>query len=239
MAVASLRSHLVVTAVPAASSPRAAIHRQSASIALAIAPFGVAFGIAVQHAGLSTLNAVGFSTLVFSGSAQFAAVTTLGAGGGVVAAVTAGVLLNLRSLAFGMAMAPDLRGAWWRRALYSQLMIDESTAIGTAQSDTRWRRYGYLCAGCSVFVVWNLTTLLGAVLLSDAGTLVHDWGIDATIPAAFLALLWPRLRDRESRIVAAAGAAITFGLVPMAPAGVPIIAAALAVLLVVRTEPAP
>ena len=77
------------------------------------------------------------------------------------------------------------------------------------------------------------------MLLSDAGTLVHDWGIDATIPAAFLALLWPRLRDRASRIVAAAGAAITFGLVPMAPAGVPIIAAALAVLLVVRTEPAP
>ena len=218
------------TVVPA-PSPRAAIHRQALSIAIAIGPFGVAFGIAAQRAGLRAIDAVGFSALVFTGSAQFAAVSTLGAGGGAIAAITAGVLLNLRSLAFGISMAPDLAGPSWQRALMCQLMIDESTAVGTAQHETRWRRYGYLCAGIAVFVVWNITTFVGTVLSSDADSLTHDLGIDATIPAAFLALLWPRLTDRTSRAIAVVGAAVAFGLVPIAPAGIPIIAAALAVML--------
>jgi 4-azaleucine resistance transporter AzlC len=212
-------------------SPRAAIHRQSLSIALALAPFGVAFGIAATHAGMSAWLAVGYSTLVFSGSAQFAAVSTLGAGGGVAAAVTAGVLLNLRSLAFGLSLANDLDRPLWRRALLSQLMIDESTAVATAQHDPRWRRYGYLCAGCSVFVVWNVTTLVGAVLLSDADSIVHDFGIDATIPAAFLALIWPRLAGRNECLIAMAGATIAFALIPLMPAGIPIIAAVVAIAL--------
>jgi predicted branched-subunit amino acid permease len=216
---------------PLDPSPRRAIHRQAASIALALAPFGVAFGIACRRAGLSTAQAMGFSSLVFTGGTQFAAVSTLATGGGVAAAVTAGVLLALRSLAFGIAMAPDLAGPWWRRALEAHLMIDESTAVGSAQHERRWRRYGYLCAGGGVFVVWNATTFLGSVAFSDTGSLVRDLGIDATIPAAFLALVWPRLVDTNARIVALVGAAIAFGLVPVAPAGVPIIAAAVAVLL--------
>jgi predicted branched-subunit amino acid permease len=215
----------------ASGSPRGAIHRQALSIALALAPFGMAFGIAATRAGMSALMAVGYSTLVFSGSAQFAAVTTLGTGGGVLAAVTAGVLLNLRSLAFGLSLANDLDRRWWLRALAAQLMIDESTAVATAQHDPRWRRYGYLCTGLSVFVVWNATTLLGAALLADADSMVHDLGIDATIPAAFLALMWPRLSGWAERVIAALGAMIAFALVPLTPAGIPIIAAVVAVAL--------
>lgn len=212
-------------------SPRPAIHRQALSISFALAPFGVAFGIAAQRAGVSTWGAMGYSSLVFTGGTQFAAISTLATGGGVLAAVTAGVLLALRSLAFGIAMAPDLAGPWWRRALEAHLMIDESTAVGSAQHERHWRRYGYLCAGIGVFVVWNLTTFLGCVAFSDADSLVHDLGIDATIPAAFLALVWPRLGTANARVIALAGACIAFGLVPIAPAGVPIIAAAVAVLL--------
>ena len=130
-----------------------------------------------------------------------------------------------------MQTTTNLAGPWWQRGLMCQLMIDESTAVGTAQRETRWRRYGYLCAGIAVFVVWNITTFVGTVLSSDADSLTHDLGIDATIPAAFLALLWPRLTDRTSRAIAIVGAAVAFGLVPIAPAGIPIIAAALAVVL--------
>ena len=82
-----------------------AIRAQALSIALAVSPFSVAFGVACSEAGLSVWEALGFSTLVFSGSAQFAAVSVLSDGGTAVAAVTSGLLLNLRSLAFGVAMA--------------------------------------------------------------------------------------------------------------------------------------
>ncbi len=211
-------------------NPHPAIVRQAVSISLAVIPFGIAFGVAANEAGLRLGEAIGFSALVFSGSAQFAAVTVLADGGTVVAAVIAGVLLNLRSIAFGITMAPALRGPRWWRALTSQLMIDESTAVGSAQATLQLQRFGYLAAGVGVFVTWNTSTIIGASVLTEAGDLVHTAGIDATIPAAFLALLWPRLLDPDQRIIAVLGATIAFGTAPFLPAGVPIITAALAVL---------
>jgi branched chain amino acid efflux pump len=192
-------------------------------------PFGVAFGVAASEAGLAVWQASGFSVFVFAGSAQFAAVEVIGDGGSVAAAIGAALLLNVRSLAFGVVMASSLPGSRWERALWSQLMIDESTAIGSAQDEVRWRRYGFLWSGISLFVSWNLSTLVGAAGLSSAGDVVTDWGLDATIPAAFLALLWPRLSDPAQRRSAATGALVALALVPIAPPGVPIVVAALGV----------
>ena len=214
-----------------AADQKRAIRAQALSIALAVSPFGVAFGVACSEAGLSVWEALGFSTLVFSGSAQFAAVSVLSDGGTAVAAVTSGLLLNLRSLAFGVAMAGALKGPLWWRALTAQLMIDESTAVGSVQRTDALKRYGYLAGGIAVFVLWNLTTVLGASVLSSSEELIEDLGIDATIPAAFLALLWPRLADPTQRSIAVVGAVVALALVPISPAGVPIIAAAGAVLL--------
>jgi len=204
---------------------RRAIHRQAASIVAAVAPFGIVFGASAATAGLSLLQSIGFSALVFGGSSQFAAVEILGDGGSVASAAIAGLLLNVRSLAFGVIMAPALFGAWWQRAAMSQLMIDESTAVGAAQVERRWRRYGYLVAGSGVFVVWNLTTILGYLAFADAGDLINELGLDAAGPAAFLALLWPRLSSGPQRRTAIAGAVIAFVLIPFAPPGVPILAA--------------
>src|SRR6056297_3877285 len=198
---------------------RRAIHRQAASITAAVAPFGVVFGAAAATAGLSLLQAVGYSVLVFGGSSQFAAVEILGDGGSAASAAVAGLLLNVRSLAFGIIMAPALAGSVWRRAAISQLMIDESTAVGSAQADARWRRYGYLVAGLGVFVVWNLTTVVGHVAFSGAGDLIDDLGLDAAGPAAFLALLWPRLASPAQRRTAVAGAVIALVLVLGTPGG--------------------
>lgn len=211
---------------------RRRILRQAVSISLAVTPFGVAFGVVCSEAGLSLLEAMGFSTLVFTGSAQFAAVSVLAEGGTVPAAVVAGLLLNLRCLAFGVVMAPSLQGSFpWRMAV-SQLMIDESTAVGSVQTGHRWRRYGFLAGGLGVFFTWNLSTALGVVLLGDASDLIQTAGIDATIPAAFLALLWPRLADRRQRAIAVLGAAIALLVAPVVPPGLPILAAALAVVVV-------
>lgn len=214
-----------------------AVRRQAWSIALAVTPFGLAFGAAATEAGLTVWEASCFSVFVFAGSAQFAAVEIIGQGGAAISAIAAGLLLNLRSLAFGVAMAPSLKGSWWRRALWSQLMIDETTAVGTSLPAGTQRRYGYLYAGVVLFSVWNLSTVVGAAALPSGGDVVTDWGIDAAIPAAFLALLWPRLANSDQRRTALAGAAVALALVPLAPAGIPVIAAAAGVLFAGRAGP--
>lgn len=183
------------------------------------------------EAGLSLAQTMGFSTFVFAGSAQFAAVSVLDQGGSAAAAVAAGLLLNLRSLAFGVALAPILAGNVWRRALSSQLMIDESAAVAAGRRDRRSAHRGYLATGIAVFVSWNASTFLGATVFTSAGSLVESLGLDATIPAAFLALLWPRLADRPQRVVALGGAVLAVGLTPVLPAGVVIVVAAAAVVL--------
>ena len=172
-----------------------------------MAPFGIVFGAAAASAGLSLLQAVGFSAFVFGGSSQFAAIEILGDDGSIASAAIAGLLLNVRSLAFGLIMAPALAGSWWKRAGMSQLMIDESTAVGASQDTLRWRRYGFLVAGIGVFVVWNLTTIIGFAVFSDAQDLITDLGLDAAGPGGLprTALAAPVLgattsnSDRRSR----------------------------------------
>jgi predicted branched-subunit amino acid permease len=216
------------------SEQRVELRRQALSISLSVMPFGVAFGVSCTEAGLGFGEAMGFSLLVFTGGTQFAAVRVLGDGGTVYAAIAAGWLLAIRSLAYGVVMAPALgtKPRWWR-ALASQWMIDETMAVGMSQPDRDGQRYGYLLTGVALYTCWNVATAIGA-LLSQAGDLVTATGIDATIPAAFLALVWPRLADPAQRWVVVSGAAIATALVPIAPAGIPIIAAAVAIVVARR-----
>jgi predicted branched-subunit amino acid permease len=211
-------------------SVRKAMFRQSLSIGVSLIPFGLAFGVSCTKAGLSWVQALGFSTLVFTGGSQFAAVGVLGDGGGAATAIGAGLLLSIRSLVYGLVMAPVLKGKFAYRALASQLMIDESIAVSTAQITPAARRMGYFAGGLSVFFFWNVTTVIGAVALKSNGDLVTKFGLDATVQAAFAALLWPRLKDPENRKVAFLGALIALILIPLAPAGIPIVASGFAVL---------
>ena len=209
---------------------RKAMFRQALSIGISLIPFGLAFGVSCTKAGLSWVQALGFSSLVFTGGSQFAAVGVLGDGGGALAAIGAGLLLSVRSLVYGLVMAPILTGKFAYRALASQLMIDESIAVSTAQTAPRAKRMGYFAGGLSVFFFWNITTVIGAVALKSNGDLVTKFGLDATVPAAFAALLWPRLKDPESRRVAIVGSLIALVLIPFTPAGIPIVASGFAVI---------
>ena len=216
----------------ASDAQRRSIRAQAISIGLAISPFGLAFGALCAESGIGVWEALGFSSIVFGGSSQFAAVSVLADDGTVIAAITAGLLLNLRSLAFGVSMAASLKGSFLWRAGVSQLMIDESTAIGSSQATHELRRYGYLWGGLSVFVLWNATTLIGVSVLSEAESLITDLGIDATIPAAFLGLIWNKLENTKHRAVAVIGAITALILIPFTPAGIPVIAAASAIIWV-------
>jgi predicted branched-subunit amino acid permease len=167
--------------------------------------------------------------LAFTGGSQFAFIGVLAAGGGAISAVATGLLLGARNTLYGLRLAPDLgvRHPWTRRAVAAQLVIDESTAVAIAHDDdTRAFRFGFWATGTAVFVVWNAFTLIGAIL----GSRVADpaaWGLDAAVPAAFLALLWPRLRERRALQVAVAAAVLALVTVPFVPVGVPVLLAGL------------
>ena len=205
--------------------------RAAAPIGIAAFAFGVSFGVLARSAGMGRLAPVVMSLTAFAGSAQFAATSILGAGGGVAAAIAAAVLLNLRYGPMGLSAASTLEGPWWRRALTAQLVVDESWAI--AQRDGRIDRHLLVGAGLLLVVGWVGGTAVGVL----AGDLVADpasLGLDAAFPALFLALLVGQIKGRSRLLAAIGGALIALALMPVAGPGVPIIAASLACLVGAR-----
>jgi 4-azaleucine resistance transporter AzlC len=198
--------------------------RRVAPLVLPAAAFGLSFGVLAGAAGMGRLAPVVMSATTFGGSAQFAAASILDEGGAVVAAIAAAILLNARYVPIGISVAPLFEGPAWRRLLEAQLVVDESWAIAN-RGEGRFDRGVLLGAGLVLYVCWVVTTAIGAV----AGDLLGDperLGLDAAFPALFLALLVPQVRDRTTLLAALGGATVALVLVPIAPAGVPILAAA-------------
>jgi 4-azaleucine resistance transporter AzlC len=200
-----------------------------AAIPYAIAGFALSlsFGVLATDAGFSKLQAIVTSAIVFAGSAQFAALTVITAGGGVGAAATAAALMNSRFLPMGIALAPSLPGGRIRRAAQGQAVVDSSWAMALRDDGTfdRWFLFGSTAVQ---YVTWFTGTLAGTV----AGDVpADDLGLDALFPTFFLALLIAELKSGRARGAAALGALIALALVPIAPAGVPILVASLASLI--------
>ncbi|MEO3935551.1 AzlC family ABC transporter permease [Dermatophilaceae bacterium Soc4.6] len=206
---------------------RRAVLRQSLSVGLATSAYGVSFGALSVASGLDLGQTLCLSLLLFSGGSQFALIGIVAAGGSGAAAVATSTLLGVRNGLYGLQVRNllEVRGA--RRALAAHLTIDESTDVAIGQSTPEGRRLGFWVTGAVVFVGWNLTTLLGA-LLGDALGDPRTYGLDAAAAAAFLALLWPRLRSREAAATGVAAAVLAAALSPAAPPGVPVLVAALA-----------
>ena len=182
------------------------------------------FGVLARTSGMSLAMTCVMSLVVFAGGAQFLAIATLASGGTPLAAVVGGIVLNARHLPYGLAVAPFLRGPLWKRALASQVVLDESTALALAQPTPELGRIAFYVCGCMLFAAWNLGTLAGAL----AGGAIADpaaLGLDAAFPALFLALLAGQVRERRLLLAALAGGAIALAMVPLTPPGVPIVAA--------------
>jgi predicted branched-subunit amino acid permease len=224
------------SAVPVQDDRRAVV-RQGVSVAVATGLYGISFGALAVASGLSVLQTCLLSLLLFSGGSQFALIGILGGGGTVGAAVAASSLLGLRNALYGLQLAPTMLPAGWRRFAIAQLTIDESTAVAVSQSARPLRRLGFWVTGLGVYIGWNLMTLAGA-LAGDALGDPKRFGLDAAASAAFIALLWPRLRSREPVAIAIVGAVVTTVLIPVIPPGLPVIAAALAGALVAAFWPA-
>ena len=209
--------------------------RDALGIGVAVGAYGISFGAAATTAGLSVLQACALSLLVFTGASQFALVGVLGAGGGGLAAVAGAALLGTRNLLYAVRLADLLRLRGGRRLLAAQVTIDETTAMATG-APPALAGLAFWATGASVYALWNLATLLGAL-----GAGVVDpaaLGLDAAVPAAFLALLAPQVRGRDTLTLALGGGLLAALAIPATPAGVPVLLAALAVLpLLTRRRP--
>lgn len=195
------------------------------SIALATGLYGISFGALAVASGFSVLQTALLSLLMFTGGSQFAFIGVVGAGGTGAAAFGASSLLGVRNAVYGAQINRLLRPRRWWRPLAAQLTIDESAATAASQQDPAEQRRGFWVAGLGVYLLWNLFTLVGA-LLGDAMGDPRRWGLDGAAAAAFLGLLWPRLRSREPVAIAVACALVTVLALPWLPPGVPILLAA-------------
>jgi 4-azaleucine resistance transporter AzlC len=209
--------------------------RAAMPLAIAVAGFGISYGVLARAAGMGSLAPVVMSATTFAGSAQFASASILGTGGTVISAITAAILLNARYAPIGVSVAPSLSGSVWSRFVHAQLTVDETWAVA-AEGEGRFNPQVLIGAGVTLYVAWVGGTALGVAF----GDVIGDptrWGLDAAFPALFLALLVPQLRRRVHVEAALLGAAIALVLTPFTPAGVPIICAAVACLLGLRPHP--
>lgn len=207
------------------------VTRQAWSVGIATGAYGISFGAVSVAAGLNVWQTVALSTLMFTGGSQFALVGVVAAGGSGVAAVATSTLLGIRNGLYSLQVARILQVRGLRRLAAAHLTIDESTAVAIGQTERPAMRRGFWLTGLLVFAGWNLTTLAGALL----GNAIGDpkvYGFDAAAAAAFCALLWPRLKTVNAGATAALAALLTVVLVPVVPAGVPVLVAASAAVVV-------
>ncbi|MEU9029900.1 AzlC family ABC transporter permease [Streptomyces sp. NPDC048383] len=207
--------------------PRAAVVRDALGVGVAVGLSGFAFGVTAAGAGISVLQACVLSLLVFTGASQFALVGALASGGNPFTAAAGAFFLGTRNAFYGLRLSQLLALPRFLRPLAAHWVIDETTAVALAQPDRKAARLGFTVTGLSLYLLWNLTTLLGALGAEAIGD-TAAWGLDAAGPAVFLALLAPMLRTATERAVAALAVVLGLGFLPFLPAGVPVLIAALA-----------
>ncbi|WP_420035888.1 AzlC family ABC transporter permease [Streptomyces sp. cg28] len=219
----------------AAGKPTAAVVRDALGVGIAVGLSGFAFGVTSAGSGLSVLQSCALSLLVFTGASQFALVGALAAGGNPFTAAAGAFFLGVRNAFYGLRLSQLLALPRAVRPFAAHWVIDETSAVSLAQPDRRSVRLGFTVTGLTLYILWNLTTLLGALGAEAIGD-TDAWGIDAAGPAVFLALLAPMLRTTTERAVAGLAVLLMLGLLPVLPAGVPVLVAALAAPAVLYVE---
>ena len=215
------------------TSEERAAARSGWAVGIATALYGISFGALATASGLDVWQACVLSLVMFSGGSQFALIGVLASGGAAAGgtAIASAALLGVRNSFYALRLSRIIGRGFWRRAAATQLTIDESTAVATAQTEPRAQRVGFWVTGLVVFIGWNIMTLAGALL----GNLIGDvkaYGLDAAAAAAFLGLLWPRLKARQTQAVAVAGGFVATLLTPFLMPGLPVLAAAVVAIVI-------
>lgn len=207
--------------------PDRAVVRDALGVGVAVGLSGFAFGVTSAGSGLTLWQTCALSLLVFTGASQFALVGALAGGGSPFTAAAGAFFLGVRNAFYGLRLSQVLALPRAVRPFAAQWVIDETAAVALAQPTRRTARIGFWVTGLSLYVLWNLTTLLGALGAEAIGD-TDAWGLDAAGPAVFLALLAPMLKSGTERAAAGLAVVLGIGLLPVLPAGVPVLLAALA-----------
>jgi predicted branched-subunit amino acid permease len=227
----------VAGSTPGADRPPRPV-RDGVSLGLAVGVSGVAFGAAAVSSGLTVWQACALSLLAFTGASQFALAGVVAAGGSLLAGTGGAILLGSRNALYGLRLASILQPRGPRKLSTALGVIDETTAVTLAQPDPASARTAFTATFWCLYVTWNLATLGGALGAGQVAS-PQAFGLDVVAPAAFLALIWPRLKTgRTERLVALAGAAVALGTTTVLPVGVPVILAASAALAAALMAPA-
>ena len=221
----------------AGSPARRGLLLDSLGVGVATGAYGVSFGAIAVATGFSVAQSCALSLLVFTGASQFALVGVVASGGAPLSGAATALLLGSRNTLYGLKLAGMLRLRGVRRLAGAHLVLDESTAMALKPKDPNDAPLGFFATGIAVFVLWNLATFAGALAGNAFGD-TDAYGLDAAVPAAFLALLWPRLTTMRTRVTALVAAGLALSLVPWTQPGLPILAAA-AVAVVAGLRPAP
>lgn len=200
--------------------------RAGIAVGMAAASYGISYGALAVAAGLDVWQTSVMSLVMFTGGSQFALVGVLASGGlsAGPAAIASAAILGIRNGVYGIRMSPVIGSGFWRRVAAAWVTIDESTAVASTQSTLRTQRIGFWVTAAATFVGWNVTSVIGA-LVGDAIGDVRQYGLDAAAAAAFLGLLWPRLKQLQTVAVAAAAAVLAVALTPVLMPGLPVLAA--------------
>lgn len=201
--------------------------RDSLSVSFTVGAYGVAFGAAAVANGFSIVQSCLLSLITFSGASQFAVIGVIGAGGSAISGIATASLLGFRNGLYGVLMAPILKVRGFKRLIAAHITIDESTGVSLSQEarGPEAMREGFWLTGFGVFIFWNLFTLAGALGAKAMGD-PSAWGLDAAVPAAFLGLVWPRLKSSTDKTLAIIAAFFAIATTPFLPAGLPIIGTA-------------
>ena len=222
-----------MTGTVARSSEDSAAVQAGLAVGLAAAAYGISYGALAVAAGLDIWQTCVMSLLMFTGGSQFALIGVIASGGLAAwpSAIASAVILGVRNGIYGMRVAPMIGGKWPRKLAAAWVTIDESTAVSIAQPTRHSQRVGFWVTAAAVFIGWNLTTLIGALIGNAMGD-VRQYGLDAAAAAAFLGLLWPRLKELQTVAVAAGAAVVAVAFTPVLTPGLPVLAAGVVAVLV-------
>ena len=213
-------------------SRRSTVTRNAIGVGLATGLYGISFGALAVTSGFSFAQAQVLSLGLFSGASQFAVVGIMGAGGGALAAIATSSLLGIRNGLYALSLARVLKLSGIKKVFASHITIDESTAMSVANvDDEELSRWAFWATGISVFIFWNIATAIGAIgasLITDP----KSFGLDAAVGAAFLALLWPRLINKQIRYIALSSALLAIILIPVVRPGLPVLASVLIAVII-------
>ena len=212
-----------------AGGSRPGYRREAVVLCVAVGIIAMTFGVLADAAGFDLPRIVVLSALVFTGASQFAAVSAVASGGSGVAALGSALLIATRNALYGPVIARFLPRRLAIRLLGAHFVLDETTAMATAQPDERAAAGAFWFTGLLLWTLWNVGTVVGALLGAAIGN-PGTWGLDTAFAASFVALLAPHVRTRPGQVAAFTGALIAVATLPTTPAGVPLLLASLGVI---------